>query len=52
VLGARIPDSDTLTAHVTAWFTSRNAKRGPVRWRFTTADARIKLQHLYPLLPQ
>lgn len=51
VLTARIPDPLTLEARVTAWFRSRNAKGGPVRWRFTTADARIKLHHLYPLLP-
>jgi hypothetical protein len=51
VLAARIPAADELAARVTAWFTSRNAQRGPVRWRFTTADARIKLHHLYPLLP-
>ncbi len=51
VLGARIPDSQMLVERVTAWFISRNAKLGPVRWRFTTADARIKRHHLYPLLP-
>ena len=52
VLTARIPDPQTLAERVTAWFTSRNARRGPVRWRFTTADARIKLQHLYPTVPE
>ncbi len=51
VLAARIADRPTLTTRVTAWHTARNAKRGPVRWRFTTSDARIKLHHLYPLLP-
>ncbi len=51
VLAGRIADPPTLTEKVTAWHTTRNAKRGPVRWRFTTADARIKLHRLYPLLP-
>ena len=51
VLAGRIADAGTLTERVSAWHTARNARRGPVRWRFTTADARIKLHHLYPLLP-
>jgi hypothetical protein len=50
-LDTRIPDPQTLAERVTAWFASRNARRGPVRWRFTTAGARIKLHRLYPLLP-
>ena len=31
-----------------AWETARNAEGSRVVWRFTTADARIKLKHLYP----
>ena len=46
-LGARVAAPATLTRKVTAWFAARNARRGPVRWRFTTADARIKLARLY-----
>jgi hypothetical protein len=38
----------TLTRKVTAWFAARTARRGPVRWRFTTTDARIKPARLYP----
>ena len=49
-LAARIPDDPLLTEKVTAWCTTRNAKRGRVRWQFTTADARIKLARLYPTL--
>lgn len=49
-LAARIPDDHTLTEKVTAWFTTRNARRGRVRWQFTTADARIKLARLYPTI--
>ena len=47
-LAGRIPDPNTLSEKVAAWCATRNAKRGPVRWRFTTADARIKLARLYP----
>ncbi len=50
-LAGRIADPATLTEKVIAWHTSRNVRRGPVRWRFTTKDARIKLHRLYPLLP-
>jgi hypothetical protein len=33
---------------VAAWKPERNALGGKVDWRFTTADARIKLKRLYP----
>jgi hypothetical protein len=45
----RIPDPDALTCEVAAWETLRNALGGTVHWQFTTADARIKLKHLYPI---
>ena len=32
-----------------AWETERNADQATVHWRFTTADARIKLKRLYPM---
>jgi hypothetical protein len=35
---------------VNAWEVRRNASPVPVNWRFTTADARIKLKRLYPTL--
>ncbi len=47
-LDQRIPDEDTLKAEVAAWEQARNQKAAKVDWRFTTADARIKLRHLYP----
>jgi hypothetical protein len=34
---------------LTAWARARNAAKAGTRWRFTTADARIKLKALYPL---
>lgn len=47
-LNRRIPDAVTLVREVAAWQQARNADPRPVNWRFTTADARIKLKHLYP----
>jgi hypothetical protein len=47
-LNRRIPDKATLEREVNAWQKDRNDKVVKVDWRFTTADARIKLKHLYP----
>ncbi len=47
-LDRRIPDKATLTQEVAAWERDRNTAGGRVDWRFTTADARIKLKRLYP----
>jgi len=47
-LDRRVPDAATLQAEISAWQDRRNAAGSGVDWRFTTADARIKLQHLYP----
>ena len=47
-LERRIPDQETLKQEITAWEESRNQARATVAWRFTTTDARAKLQRLYP----
>jgi hypothetical protein len=47
-LSQRIPDEDTLRQQVAANVRERNAKASPVKWRFTTQDARRKLTRLYP----
>ena len=47
-LDRRIPDKATLVQEVAAWQDTRNRVGGRVDWRFTAADARIKLKHLYP----
>jgi len=47
-LDRRISDKETLTKEVAAWQDSRNKNHTKANWRFTTADARIKLKHLYP----
>lgn len=40
-----------LKAEVSAWEVDRNHTGATIDWRFTTADARIKLKRLYPILP-
>jgi hypothetical protein len=47
-LDRRIPDRDTLVSETTAWTHDRNVEHNTIDWRFTTADARIKLKRLYP----
>jgi hypothetical protein len=47
-LDRRIEAKATLDTQVAAWTTQRNAVGKTVTWRFTTADARIKLRRLYP----
>ena len=47
-LDRRIPDEPTLVQEVAAWEPRRNAHHTTIDWRFTTADARIKLRRLYP----
>jgi hypothetical protein len=47
-LTRRIANKDLLTREVDAWQKDRKAKVVRVDWRLTTADARIKLKHLYP----
>lgn len=47
-LDRHIATAALLRAEIAAWQAERNASGGRVEWRFTTADARIKLHHLYP----
>jgi hypothetical protein len=47
-LARRIGSAEELAAELSAWQDTRNACGGAVKWRFTTADARIRLRHLYP----
>lgn len=48
-LDQRIDNVEGLRTILAAWKASR--KTGRVTWRFTTANARIKLRRLYPSLP-
>ncbi len=51
-LDQRIPDKDTLIREVAAWETRRQRASVKVDWQFTTADARIKLKRLYPIVKE
>lgn len=47
-LNRRLSDIETMRQEIAAWERDRNAVSTGVNWRFTTADARIKLKRLYP----
>lgn len=47
-LNRRIGSAAELAKQMAAWQDARNADASTVKWRFTTADARIRLKHLYP----
>jgi hypothetical protein len=47
-LNRRIPDRESLAEEAGAWEAERNATESSIDWRFTAADARIKLKGLYP----
>ena len=48
-LDRRIPDEETLRDEITAWEEERNNRETSVDWQFTTDNARIKLNQLYPV---
>jgi hypothetical protein len=41
---------EQLAARIAPWERSRNKKKIGIDWRFATADARIKLKRLYPVI--
>ena len=47
-LPERVASRATLERHAAAWQHRRNTTATKADWRFTTADARIKLRKLYP----
>jgi DDE superfamily endonuclease len=47
-LKRRIASAAELIRETAAWQRHRNEARSQIVWRFTTADARTKLAHLYP----
>ncbi len=47
-LARRIAQRQTVVAEARTWARDRNAKQTGVDWQFTTADARVRLRHLYP----
>ena len=49
-LDRRLGDRATMEREVAAWVAARNGAAARIDWRFTTADARIKLKRLYPVI--
>ena len=49
-LDRRIADPALLAREVAAWEARRNSAQATMDWRFTTAGARTKLAHLYPVV--
>ena len=49
-LDRRMESRELVVSEAAAWEGDRNRTEAKVRWRFTTADARIKLEKLYPVL--
>jgi hypothetical protein len=49
-LARRMESQELVTDEASAWEAERNRTEAKVRWRFTTEDARIKLEKLYPVL--
>ena len=47
-LGRRIPTRERLATEVAAWVARRNAEKAKIEWTFRVADARVKLDFLYP----
>jgi hypothetical protein len=49
-LDRRVDTIDKMRNEVAAWESDRNNKQTPVKWHFTSDDARVKLVRLYPKL--
>jgi len=47
-LNRRIDNFREVKREVKAWMENRNGKKSKINWQFTTKDARIKLNKLYP----
>jgi DDE superfamily endonuclease len=49
-LSRRIPAKKILVEEIKAWEDERNKNHTKASWQFKTADARVKLKHLYPAI--
>ena len=47
-LDRRLDATEWVRREVDAWETGRNEAKVPINWRFTIADARVKLKSIYP----
>ena len=45
-----LSNKENVCAQVQAWASKRNEHKTSVNWQFTTADARLKLKSLYPVI--
>jgi transposase len=50
-LNRRLPSQERVRTEIAAWQSERNAPQRPISWTFTTTTARLKLEHLYPPVP-
>jgi hypothetical protein len=48
-LSRRLEDEAALRCQVSAVETERNQQRRGIAWQFTSCDARVKLERLYPI---
>jgi hypothetical protein len=51
-LDRRLPDELLLRRELQAYEEHRNAATAKLTWRLTSEQARVKVQHLYPTIPQ
>lgn len=51
-LNRRFASLEALRAEVEAWVQARNLAQTTIHWQFTTADARIRLRRLYPVIKE
>ena len=49
-LSSRMPTQVEVHAQVAAWAQARHAAPKGTHWQFRTADARVRLKHLYPTI--
>jgi len=49
-LNRRIDNIESVRSELKVWETARNNAKSKIRWQFTTADARVKLVSLYPIV--
>lgn len=49
-LAKPVSSIDEMRRQVNHWQASRNRQAASVHWQFTTADARVKLKRLYPVI--
>jgi hypothetical protein len=47
-LDRRIGEEATLKGEIAALEAERNQAKATIAWRFSTQDAQVKLQHVYP----